>query len=89
MVLAQIFREEGREEGYAQGYAESVGIEPAEARKILRKEVIDDGFKRDFAKGYAVGLKRGRAEAYEERQAIADLQERVKRLEAAKGKSQE
>lgn len=83
MVLTQIFREEG----YVEGYAESLGIEPAEARKILRKKVLDDGFERGFAKGYAAGLKRGRAEAGTELQAIAELQERVKRLEAAKGKS--
>lgn len=40
MVLAKIFREEG----YVEVYAESLGIEPAEARKILRKKVLDDGF---------------------------------------------
>ena len=85
MVLAQIFREEG----YVEGYAESLGIEPAEARKILRKKVLDDGFERGFAKGYVAGLKRGRAEVGAELQAIAELQERVKRLEAAKGKSKE
>ena len=46
--------------------------------KILREEGI--------AEGYSEGIEIGRAESQAK---IAELQEQVKRLEAAKGKSQE
>jgi len=54
--------------------------------QIFREEGREEG----YAEGYSEGIEIGRAEAGAESQAkIAELQELVKRLEAAKGKSQE
>ncbi len=53
---------------------------------VLAKIFREEG----YAEGYAEGIEIGRAKARAESQAkIAELEEQVKRLEAAKGKWQE